>query len=419
MDFDFEKGFDIFNDLLEKRPEINPDSLKADLQRYYIPFVKKLIDIKSHKQSQDGLIVGVSAIQGAGKTTQGQILEILLTHFGFSSVSLSIDDHYITHSELCELREKDPRFIRRGVTHDIDLAIHSLKSLKSMPENGLPILISGYDKAANSGDGERFAWVAPVNGLKIKIKIVNSSQYINSKLQDIKSLKIISITFKDREISIPKNMGANIPLIKDYLPIKLLKFLEDPSNSVMSVSLKDNDNISFHGSSEFITPIKDLPNGWRLVIKKPDFIFYDGWMLGARTIEDESVFNENLPALETDESKEFAKFVNKKLKVYEPLWELIEFMNVLFVKDYQVSLKWREQAEEVLRARGEGMTPDQIKEFVYYFWRSVHPVIHIKKLATSSFADQVIIINEDHSIGEIFTPEEFAKEFILENRHEV
>ena len=81
-------------------------------------------------------------------------MEILLNHFGFSSVSRSIDDHYITHKELCELRQKDPRFIRRGVTHDISLALKDLQDLQNMTDEN-PVLVSGYDKGAHHGDGDR------------------------------------------------------------------------------------------------------------------------------------------------------------------------------------------------------------------------------------------------------------------------
>lgn len=307
MDFSENEYLKIFNSFFEKRPEISREDFKEDLKRYYLPFIQKLIDLKKQKNSTDGLIIGISAIQGAGKTTQGEILEILLNHFGHSTISLSIDDHYITHKELNELRKKDPRFIRRGVTHDINLAIRNLTDLKTMEDND-QIQIPIYDKGVEQGDGDRI--------------------------------------------------------------------------------------------------------GWRVVSKKPDFIFYDGWMLGARKVEDESVFELGLPALDTPEHIQFAKDINKKLLDYEPLWELIDFMNVLYVPNYQVSLKWREQAEERLRAKGKGMNPEQIKEFVYYFWRSVHPAIHIKNLARDNIhTKQVVIINNDHSVGEILTPQELTQKY--------
>lgn len=302
MDFDIEKDFGFFDSLLQKRPEISPDTLKQDLKKYYLPFVEKLIKLKSKISNGSGLIIGISAIQGTGKTTQGEILEILLKHLRHTSVSLSIDDHYITHEQLNELREFDPRYIRRGVTHDIYLAIENLKALKFM-KDGEEIKIPIYDKGANKGDGD---WV-----------------------------------------------------------------------------------------------------GWKLVSEKPDFIFYDGWMLGARRVEDESIFESGLPALDSPEHIQFAKDINKKLEEYYPLWDLIDFMNVLYVTNYEMSLKWRDQAEEVLRAQGKGMSSDQIREFVYYFWRSVHPAIQIKNLAFDEVnTDQVVIINDDHTIKEVLTPKE-------------
>lgn len=287
----------LFDPVLKKRPEILKENLDKDLKNYYLPFAQKLINLKKKKNSANGIIVGISAIQGAGKTTQGEIMEILLRFLGYSMVSLSIDDHYITHEQLDELRQKDPRYIRRGVTHDIALAIKNLTDLKEIKE-GIEVKIPVYDKGAFEGDGDRV--------------------------------------------------------------------------------------------------------GWETVTKKPDFIFYDGWMLGARRVEDESIFESRLPALDSLEHIQFAKDINKKLDEYLPLWNLLDFMNVLYVPNYQISLEWRDQAEEVLRKEGKGMSKEEIREFVYYFWRSVHPAIQIKNLAfDKSHTQQVVWINDDHSIKEI------------------
>lgn len=307
MNFDIETNIGIFGSLFEKRPEIDKKNLKEDLSRYYLPYVRRLIRLKQKNGGQGGVIVGVSAIQGTGKTTQGEVLEALIEHFGYSSISLSMDDHYITYKELNALRRKDPRFIRRGVTHDVLLAIKNLTDLKKM-KDGEEVLVPIYDKGAEHGDGDR--------------------------------------------------------------------------------------------------------DGWRTVTQKPDFIFYDGWMLGARRIRDESIFEQGLPALDSAEHIQFAKDINKKLDEYTPLWELIEFMNVLYVPDYRISLKWREQAEEKLRKQGKGMSRKEIKEFVYYFWRSVHPAIQIKNLSQDkSHAQQITIINDNHSIKEVLTPLEVKTKY--------
>ncbi len=402
MNFNPETDFHIFSELLKKRPEITPDSLKNDLKNFLIPYVQKLIELRQSFAQDKGLVVGVSAIQGAGKTTQGEILEVLLTHYNKSSVSLSIDDHYITHRQLTELRQKDPRFIRRGVTHDINLAIKNLTDLINFKS---PILISGYDKGAHKGDGDRFAFVNLVENLELKAKVIDQELVINQVSQQNKALQLISITYAGSQIQIPENMGTNIPITPDFLPDNLCSFLNQVENQVVKIT-RTGDKAYFIGGQNLEVEVKSLPKGWRLVPQKPDFIFYDGWMVGAKAVSDESVFTSGLPALENSNDQEFAIFINRKLNEYLPLWNLINFINVLYVPDYQISLKWRDQAEEALRAKGKGMTVDQIREFVYYFWRSVHPAIQIKNLAQDPKTDQVVIINDDHTIKEILKPEE-------------
>ena len=51
IDFDIELNFAIFKPVLEKRPEINTDTLKKDLQNYYLPFIQKLINLKQQKNT--------------------------------------------------------------------------------------------------------------------------------------------------------------------------------------------------------------------------------------------------------------------------------------------------------------------------------------------------------------------------------
>lgn len=406
MNFDVDQDFAIFKPLFERRPELSPDRLRQDLIRYYLPYIKKLVDLKKQKLGTTGVLTGVSAIQGAGKTTQGEILEILLKFLGFSSVSRSIDDDYITHQELCELREKDRRFIRRGVTHDIPLALRVLQGLQNMAP-GNSVLVSGYDKGAHQGDGDRFRWINLDPGLEMKAQVIKEQLVVNKNLQTVLALHLISASYLDRKLVLPENMGSDIPLVEYFLPNYLLTFLSSQEGQEIIIKNDGLDSVQFTGSSELPVLAKDLPNGWRLITQKPDFIFYDGWMLGAKSVEDESVFSPSLPALETPEARQFAKDVNKKLLDYEPLWEKLEFVNVLYVPHYQDSLKWRDRAEEALRAKGEGMSYNEIREFVYYFWRSVHPAIHIKNLAHDSVhTQQVVIINDDHSIGEILSPPE-------------
>ncbi len=315
-DFNIETDFKIFDELFERRPEIHAENLKDDLDRYFLPYIKKLIELKENKDSLDGVIVGTSAIQGTGKTTQGEILEILLKHFGYSSVSRSIDDHYITHKELCELRERDPRFIRRGVTHDVALAIINLRDLQKMRDD--PIIVSGYDKGAHKGDGDRFRWVNIEDKDNILTFTVSEQKLmVNKSLQDVLATNLTKLMAGDYLIPIPERMGSNVPLEEPFLSKECIDFLTTHKDQEFELTEKDDDNLVIKaGESELVVPKSEFPNGWRLITEKPDFIFYDGWMLGAREVTDESVFDSGLPALETEEARDFAKVVNKKLDNY-------------------------------------------------------------------------------------------------------
>lgn len=410
MDFKLPEDLKLFETLFTKRPELSKQTLALDLKRYYLPFVQKLIELKKAKLSDEAFIVGISAIQGAGKTTQGEVLEILLRHLGYSSVSLSIDDHYITHKQLVELRHRDPRFIRRGVTHDIPLAILDLTALKKMSPQSVT-LSSGYDKGANQGDGERFRWVNIIDGLTVKAKVVEEELVINQHPQIVKAIQLQSLSYKGQPVDLLNNMGSDVPITAPLLPRELVQFLEPLIGQELTIT-RQVENITFEASSDVVIPVKNLPNGWRVVDEKPDFILYDGWMLGVQKVEDESVFDQSLPGLETVEAKQFAKDINRKLFDYELLWQMFDFLNLLYVPNYQVSIEWRDQAEEALRAKGEGMSKAEIVEFVHYFWRSIHPAIHIKKLSRDDIhTQQVVVINDDHSIKEILTPTEIAQKY--------
>lgn len=390
--------FGIFDVLFRNRPEIVPSTIKTDLERYYLPFLNNLVALQEKGKLSRRAIIGISAIQGAGKTTQQEVLNILLGHFGYSTANLSIDDHYITNAELQMLQKQDPRYIRRGVTHDIDLALRDLKDLQTSDGQN-PVLVAGYDKGAHHGAGDRFKFIAPVTGLTQTFKVEGEAVVLQSA------------THNGKALNLPEDMGAKIPLNENIFPEDTVGFLKSAGDNAVTLSCYGNE-VEFSDKSGKITvSAKDLPNGWHLITHKPDFIFYDGWMLGARRVIDEAIFDSGLPALETEEARQFARDINKKLEIYEPLWEKIEFMNVLYLSNYQMSLQWRDQAEEALRAKGEGMSHEEVVEFVHYFWRSVHPAIHIKNLAHDSLhAQQVVVINDHHGIEEVLTPSALKKE---------
>ncbi len=360
-----------YQEILKANPTISPQQLELDLVRYYQPYVEHLISLHQKNPAQ-GLIVGVSAIQGVGKTTQGKILEVLLAQQGLSAISLSIDDHYITHQELNQLREADPRFIRRGVTHDIALAVRELTDLRRMDSE--PLLISQYDKGAHLGDGDRFAWIELTAGVEVHYTVRSGALHLEKAF------------FKQKALELPPNMGADVGVSGEFLN-----------------QFKDGHVIIKAGDEP---KTESFPVGWRVVSQKPDIIFYDGWMIGVKPVKDESVFDSGLEGLKTLEDRQFARDINKKLADYLPLWQLIDYLNCLYVPNYLASLSWREQAEQSRRSKGEGMSQTEVIDFVHYFWRSVHPAIYIRNLALDPQTDQVVLINDDHSIARIYFPGE-------------
>src|SRR6478735_183017 len=80
-------------------------------------------------------ILGLSAPQGAGKTTIMAEVCSALAKDGLNAVSISIDDFYLTRSEQIALAREYPRnpyLQHRGYpgTHDVSLGVSVLKALR-------------------------------------------------------------------------------------------------------------------------------------------------------------------------------------------------------------------------------------------------------------------------------------------------
>lgn len=93
------------------------------------------------------LVVGLNGAQGTGKSTLARLLQRLLERFhGLRAAILSLDDLYLTGAERLRRAETiHPLLASRGVpgTHDVDLGIRVLRSLRE----GKPIALPRFDKA--------------------------------------------------------------------------------------------------------------------------------------------------------------------------------------------------------------------------------------------------------------------------------
>jgi D-glycerate 3-kinase len=112
------------------------------------------------------LMVGVSAPQGAGKTTlTAQLVALLGEVFGLRAVSLSIDDFYLRRDEQLRLAATfpgNPYLEHRGYpgTHDVELGERVLTALR----RGEDVDVPRYDKSAHAGRGDRSPVTTPVRG---------------------------------------------------------------------------------------------------------------------------------------------------------------------------------------------------------------------------------------------------------------
>ncbi|KAL1865427.1 hypothetical protein VTK73DRAFT_5241 [Phialemonium thermophilum] len=122
-----------------------------------IPFI--LERLKVHRAQHPGrpFIIGLNGVQGVGKTTLVKALaETLEDREGLSTLVVSIDDFYLTHSDQLALAAAHPDNAlvqHRGEpgTHDIAL----LTSFFDAVCNNRPTRVPQYDKAAFSGQGDR------------------------------------------------------------------------------------------------------------------------------------------------------------------------------------------------------------------------------------------------------------------------
>lgn len=118
------------------------------LSQWYLPLAAWLSDRQA--RDKNCLVVGINGAQGSGKSTLGEVLQVLLSDgFGLNVTCISIDDLYLTAAERKQLAtDVHPLLATRGVpgTHDTDLGIALLKQLKSL-SSGESLTIPRFDKS--------------------------------------------------------------------------------------------------------------------------------------------------------------------------------------------------------------------------------------------------------------------------------
>ncbi|MEL6221061.1 MAG: glycerate kinase [Cyanobacteria bacterium J06627_8] len=179
------------------------------------------------------------------------------------------------------------------------------------------------------------------------------------------------------------------------LGLEVLNALKKPEPD-RPISIPRFDKSLHDGSGDRIQPE---------TIEGADIVLFEGWFVGVRPI-DPSAFASAPPPISTEADRQFAQDMNNQLADYLPLWKELDQLMVLYPTDYRLSQRWRQQAEDKMKALGKsGMSNDEIQEFVSYFWRSLHPALFIEPmLQRSDLVDWVVTVNSDRSIDSMYVP---------------
>lgn len=159
---------------------LDPNDLAQDsaarVYKYYVPAylwcVGRLEKHRHEKRASERpktktrpLCVALTAPQGCGKTTLVAALEFLFEKNGVAAASASVDDFYLTGAEQDKLSLANPgnallRYRGNAGTHDVQLAVNTLRSLRSINDDDfatLTVSVPRYDKTLRGGRGDRAA----------------------------------------------------------------------------------------------------------------------------------------------------------------------------------------------------------------------------------------------------------------------
>ncbi|CAG7979236.1 unnamed protein product [Penicillium salamii] len=121
-----------------------------------VPYIEQHIRSQKSSSSRRPFVLALTGLQGSGKSTWTDALVKALKSRNHTTINLSLDDLYLDHAELVQLRTSNPtnKLVQaRGQpgTHDMDLARSFFESLNS----GREILIPAFDKSKFNGEGGR------------------------------------------------------------------------------------------------------------------------------------------------------------------------------------------------------------------------------------------------------------------------
>lgn len=135
-----------------------PQESVHSVLNHVLPHIERHIQCQSPASTTPRpFILGLTGLQGSGKSTwTDAIAKELRQSYDFNTINLSLDDLYLDHDDLVQLRMANPsnKLVQtRGQpgTHDMALARSFFESLST----GSEILIPSFDKSKFNGEGGR------------------------------------------------------------------------------------------------------------------------------------------------------------------------------------------------------------------------------------------------------------------------
>lgn len=146
----------VYPQVLALPSSTNPGETLISLWDFWLPLALQLVSWR--QQLARPLVQGILGGQGTGKTTLAAVLSLILQHFGYRTLALSLDDLYKTYEQRLRLQQQDPRLIWRGPpgTHDVVLGMQVLDQLRQADLKDV-VLVPRFDKSAYGGIGDRIA----------------------------------------------------------------------------------------------------------------------------------------------------------------------------------------------------------------------------------------------------------------------